>query len=89
MTHPFHPLFGRRLELVAVRHNWHEDRVCYRDGKQLASLPLRWTSLAPADPFAIVAKGRAWFRPEDLLRLAELIERLGSGELAGGGEKDA
>ena len=89
MTHPFHPLFGQCLEIVASHHNWHEDRVCYREGKRLYSLPLRWTSLAPADPFAVVSAGRAWFRAEDLLHLAELVERLRGGEHTCGAPQDA
>ena len=31
MTHPFHPLFGRRFEFVSRRRNWGEDRVYYHD----------------------------------------------------------
>ena len=27
VTHPFHPLFGRRFEFEAGRRNWGEDRV--------------------------------------------------------------
>jgi len=89
VTHPFHPLSGQRLEIVAAHHNWHEDRVCYREGKRLFSLPLRWTSLAPADPFALVSAGRAWFRADDLLRLAELVESLRGGERTRGATRHA
>ncbi len=34
-------------------------------------LAARWTSLAAPDPFVIAAAGRAYFRLEDLIRLAE------------------
>jgi hypothetical protein len=39
-------------------------------------LPARWTSLAAPDPFVIAAAGRAYFRPEDLIRLAQQITEL-------------
>jgi hypothetical protein len=77
VTHPFHPLHGRELELVDHRHVWKKDRVYYHDDDGgLRSLPTRWTSLSPPDPFEVVAAGRARFRPDDLLRLAELVETL-------------
>jgi hypothetical protein len=30
----------------------------------------------PADPFVAVAAGRCWYRFEDLLKLADLLEKL-------------
>jgi hypothetical protein len=58
-----------------VYHSWHGDRVQYRAeaGGRTESLPLSWTSLAPADPFVERSAGRAWFRVADLLCLVELI----------------
>jgi hypothetical protein len=86
VTHPFHPLLGRRFEIVDIQRNWHEPRVWFHDGKRLSTLPFGWTSLAPEDPFAVVSAGRAWFRPEDLLRLVELVDGLrGEASAAGGG----
>lgn len=32
-----------------------------------------WTSLGHQDPFSRASGGRSWFRPDDLLRLSELI----------------
>jgi len=76
VTHPFHPLLGCHFELVAVRRNWGEDRVYYHDEEGNLSLISRgWTSLAPQDPFVVAGAGRALFRIEDLLRLAELVRR--------------
>jgi len=57
----------------------------YDDGQRLQSLPLAWTSLAPADPFEIVAAGRALFRTDTLLRLVALLRDLD--QAAGGEEK--
>ena len=77
MTHPFHPLFGRRFEFVTRRRNWGEDRVLYRDERGgLCSLPTGWTDVADVDPFVMVAAGRCPFRVVDLLELADLADRL-------------
>jgi hypothetical protein len=42
----------------------------------VCSVPACWTSVAPADPFVVLA-GRCLFRYEDLLKLADLVERTG------------
>ena len=61
------------------RARWGEDRVFYRDREgHLASLPARWTSVAPEDPVSVVAAGRALFRVEDLIALVALVARLRS-----------
>ena len=74
MTHPFHPLKGQTFELLTYRWNWGEDRVMYvRPDGRTRSLPVGWTSVAPADPFVSVAAGRASFRLEDLLALTALL----------------
>ena len=79
VTHPFHPLFGRDLDVVVRRHNWGEDRVYYRDGRgHLTSLPVGWTSVVPEDAFVAVAAGRSQFRVQDLVDLAALVVRLRS-----------
>lgn len=77
ITHPFHPLFGREIDFVDRQQRWGEDRVLYRDPDgYLLSLPARWTSLAPEDPFVIVAAGRSAFRVPDLIELATLVAML-------------
>ncbi len=48
----------------------------YDDGQRLQSLPLAWTSLAPTDPFEVVAAGRALFRTDTLLRLVAVLRDL-------------
>ncbi|HUK69274.1 MAG TPA: DUF5372 family protein, partial [Streptosporangiaceae bacterium] len=71
VVHPFHPWFGRDLEFVKRRRNWRADRVyVFGDAGELVSLPVEWTDLALADPFVVVAAGRAPFRTADLLKLA-------------------
>jgi hypothetical protein len=79
VTHPYHPLSGRQYHLITYRKNWGEDRVYFEDEeRRLVGIPAHWTDLFGLDPFQEVAAGRAHFRPADLLRLAELIERLES-----------
>jgi hypothetical protein len=77
VTHPFHPLFGREFEHVSYRHNWDEDRVYYLDTERhLRRMPASWTSLVAIDPFVTIAAGRSFFRYEDLVKLAHLLEGL-------------
>src|SRR5947209_3296789 len=60
VMHPFHPLSGRDFEFVAYRQNWGEDRVHLHDENgQLFSLPAGWTDVVAADPFVVIAAGRA------------------------------
>lgn len=47
------------------------------DDGQLRRVPASWTSEGDSDAFKVIAAGRCHFRPEDLLRLADLIEQLG------------
>jgi hypothetical protein len=83
VTHPYHPLYGQRFELVIVRHNWGEARAYYHDEKgALSSLSLEWTDLAPVEPFVQMSAGRSLFRVTDLLELSRLVAVL-DGEEAG------
>ena len=77
MIHPYHPLCGQTFELAAENREFGQDRVFYRnpDGR-MRYLPRRWTNLAAPDLFVIAAAGRAYFRLEDLVRVAELIKEL-------------
>jgi hypothetical protein len=64
---------------VEYRHNWGEDRVFFSDAKgQIVSIPANWTSVVGEDPFVVVAAGRAYFRPQELLQLGDLIQALKS-----------
>jgi hypothetical protein len=72
-------LCGQTFELAAQNREFGEDRVFYRDPDgRMRYLPARWTSLADPDPFVIAAAGSAYFRLEDLIRLAELMRELQS-----------
>jgi hypothetical protein len=77
VTHPFHPLCGQDFEFVTYRQNWGEDRVHLHDEDgQLFSLPAAWTDVVAADPFVVVAAGRAPFTTAGLLALADLAGQL-------------
>jgi hypothetical protein len=81
VPHPFHPLFGRKFDLLTHRRNWGEDRVYYQDEDGgLRSLPAHWTDVVPPDPFCAISAGRAHFRPADLQALANLIQGLQAAE---------
>ena len=61
--------------MVDQRRNRHGDRVWYQaaDGS-VRTVPRAWTSLAALDPFEVTSGGRACFRPDDLMRLAALLD---------------
>jgi hypothetical protein len=63
--------------LLAQRFAWGEERVFFADPQtqQIRSLPLAWTSLAPPDPFLIVADGSAVLRLQDLQQLAQFLRQ--------------
>jgi hypothetical protein len=72
-------LKGREFALLSHTRNWGEDRVYfYDDAGRLKSLPTSWTSLGPVDAFVAISGGQALFRPDDLLRLADLLSELAS-----------
>ncbi|MDE0242423.1 MAG: DUF5372 family protein, partial [bacterium] len=77
VTHPFHPLTGRRFEAVETRVCWGEERVYFvgEDGR-LRRMPVSWTSLEPPDPFVETSAGRSAFRVRDLLALCGLVASL-------------
>jgi hypothetical protein len=77
IIHPFHPLFGRRFELICRRRHWGEDRVIYEgQNGRLCTLASAWTDIDPADEFRLIAAGRAAFRTVDLLTLCDALDRL-------------
>jgi len=76
ITHPFHPLSGQIFLLLSQRLAWGEERVFFADPQtqQVRSLPLAWTSLAPPDPFLVVAAGKAVLRFSDLHQLTQFLK---------------
>lgn len=43
---------------------------------EMLSAPTEWTDAVGEDPFVVLAAGRSPFRIEDLLALADLIDRM-------------
>jgi hypothetical protein len=78
ITHPFHPLCGSSFVALAQRHAWGEQRVFFADPQtqELRSLPLLWTSLAPPDPFLVLAQERTILRFIDLQQLMQLLREV-------------
>ena len=80
VTHPFHPLHGRVLQIVTVRNNWGEDRVFYHDvDHRLVSISSKWTTLSEPDPVVTLSRGRSAFLVDDLLELRAFLDILGEG----------
>jgi len=42
-------------------------------------MPATWTDVEGWDPYLVLSEGRSWFRVEDLLGLAGLIQKLREG----------
>jgi hypothetical protein len=77
VTHPFHPLYGRELEVVDVRSAWGEWRVYVSDqAGRLLRLPVSWTDWAEPDLFQVVSNGRSPLHIGGLRRLVELLAGL-------------
>ena len=54
----------------------------YLDSRgRLRSLLTSWTDVRPPDLFATAAGDRSWFRIDDLLSLAALVDELGGGNV--------
>jgi len=75
VTHPFHPLYNTKLQIVSLKQTWGENRVFYHqeDGR-ITSIPACWTSIYDPHPFNVISQGRSVFRFRELLELAGLIE---------------
>lgn len=75
VTHPFHPLYQSKFELLSYRKSWGRQFIDYRDQNgQTGAIPLAWTDTDQADPFLTISRGRSVFRVAELLRLVELID---------------
>ena len=67
------------LEVVDRRRSGDGERLYLEvTPGRVVTVPGAWTSLGPADPWLEVAGGRALFRIDDLLRLADLVASVGA-----------
>ncbi len=77
VTHPFHPLFSRRLPCVGRRYNRHGERILLQaEDTGTWSVPPQWTDLVSSDPEVVIGNGRAIVRFADLVELADLVARI-------------
>ena len=62
---------------MGQRFAWGEERVFFVDPqtRQIRSLPLAWTSLAPSDPFLVIAAGQTVLRLKDAQQLAQFLRQ--------------
>ena len=75
ITHPYHPLYGNKIQIVTLKQTWGEDRVFYRkEDNRITSIPVCWTSIYEPHPFNVISEGRSVFRFQELLELARLID---------------
>ena len=79
ITHPFHPRCGESLERIGYRRSFGGEMPGRDAGGNAVVVPLAFTDAAyEEDPFLAISAGRAFFRVEDLLELADLVEELQS-----------
>ena len=77
VTHPFHPLNGKKFEIIKCRHGWGKERVWfYKQNGTVGTLPLAWTNLRSPDPYLDMEGEHSPFRIEDLLQLSDLIKEI-------------
>jgi len=77
ITHPFHPLSGRKLPCVGERYNRYGMTLLLQiDDESVCSVPPQWTDVVAVDPEIAMGGHRALFRVVDLLELAGLVDRL-------------
>ncbi len=48
----------------------------HKEGEHLVSVPASWTDIVAEDPVVRLAAGRALFRAQDLIELAQLLNGL-------------
>ncbi len=62
--------------MLTRRNTWGEERVFFEEDGRLRGVPTGWTDVAEPPVFVTLAAGRAHLRPDDLLRLADLVQGL-------------
>jgi hypothetical protein len=75
VTHPFHPLLGKRFLILRVRRvGGHEVLSLFDEDKGTIALRREWTDQAQPLPYSSVLDRPPLLHPTCLLKLRELIE---------------
>jgi len=76
------------LVCVGERYNRYGKRVLLQvDDQTVCSVPPRWTDLVAPDADIVMGNDRAFLRVVDVIELARLVARLGSGNSPRGSER--
>jgi len=80
VTHPFHPLSGKRFRVLKTRRvGGREVLSLFDEGHGTIALPREWTDHAPPSPYAIVLPTPPTLDALGLLKLRELVELIRKG----------
>ena len=78
ITHPFHPLLGKRFLVLKVRRvGGHEVLSLFDEDKGTIALLREWTDQAPPSPYSSVLDKPPILHATYLLKLCELIALTG------------
>jgi hypothetical protein len=77
VTHPFHPLRGKRLLVLQVRRvGGREVLSLFDEHHGAVALPREWTDQAPPSPYSSVLEQAPVLDVACLLKLQELVQLL-------------
>jgi hypothetical protein len=80
VTHPFHPLSGKRfLVLKRRRVGGREVLSLFDEGPGTIALPREWTDQAPPSPYASVLESPPILHTACLIKLQELVQLIQKG----------
>ena len=75
VTHPFHPLLGKRFLVLKVRRAaGHQVLSLFDEHNGTAALPRDWTDQAQPSPYSSVLEPPPILHPACLLKLHELVQ---------------
>jgi Family of unknown function (DUF5372) len=75
VTHPFHPLLGKRFLVLKVRRvGGHEVLSLFDDRNGAVALPREWTDQADPSPYPTVLEQPPILHGACLLKLSELVQ---------------
>jgi hypothetical protein len=78
VTHPFHPLLGKRFLVLKVRRlGGREVLSLFEDGHGTVALPREWTDQASPSPYSSVLEQAPILHAGCLLKLRELVDLIG------------